>query len=93
MFAQEPPPDFDVPGRREPGERPELVAEVGLIEVACATGAVAPVDRSVRRGQPVSQLSNGGPARMRNGTPRLTMSTADGIGGSVSRAYGGAPSR
>jgi hypothetical protein len=21
MFAQEPPPDFDVPGRREPGER------------------------------------------------------------------------
>jgi len=23
MFAQEPPPDFDVPGRREPSERPE----------------------------------------------------------------------
>ena len=46
MFAQEPPPDFDVPGRREPGERPELVAEVGLVEVACATGEVAPVDRS-----------------------------------------------
>jgi hypothetical protein len=34
MFAQEPPPDFDVPGRREPGERPELVAEVGLVEVS-----------------------------------------------------------
>ncbi|MEV1069545.1 hypothetical protein [Streptomyces sp. NPDC050263] len=33
------------------------------------------------------------PARMRNGAPRLTMSTADGIGGSTSRAYGGAPSR
>src|SRR5215472_6438637 len=31
------------------------------------------------------------PARMRNGAPRLTMSTAAGIGGSVSRAYGGAP--
>src|SRR4051794_10823939 len=46
MFAQEPPPDFDVPGRREPGERPELVAEVGLVEVACATGEVAPVNRS-----------------------------------------------
>src|SRR3954453_19889476 len=46
MFAQEPPPDFDVPGRREPGERPELVAEVGLVEVAGATGEVAPVDRS-----------------------------------------------
>lgn len=46
MFAQEPPPDFDVPGRREPGERPELVAEVGLVEVACAMGEVAPVDRS-----------------------------------------------
>ena len=41
MFAQEPPPDFDVPGRREPGERPELVAEVGLVEVACATGELA----------------------------------------------------
>ena len=38
MFAQEPPPDVDVPDRREPGERPELVAEVGLVEVACATG-------------------------------------------------------
>jgi hypothetical protein len=46
MFAQEPPPDFDVPGRREPGEGPELVAEVGLVEVACATGEVTPVDRS-----------------------------------------------
>ena len=44
MFAQEPPPDFDGPGRREPGERPELVAEVGLVEVACATGEVAPVE-------------------------------------------------
>ena len=41
MFAQEPLPDFDVPGRREPGEGPELVAEVGLVEVACATGEVA----------------------------------------------------
>lgn len=47
MFAQKP-PDFDVPGRREPGERPELVAEVGLVEVACATDEVAPVDRSRR---------------------------------------------
>src|SRR4051794_7770004 len=46
MFAQEPPPDFDLPGRREPGERPELVAEVGLVEVACATREVASVDRS-----------------------------------------------
>src|SRR5687767_14231649 len=46
MFAQEPPPDLEVPGRREPGERPELVAEVGLVEVACAIGEVAPVDRS-----------------------------------------------
>jgi dihydrofolate reductase len=32
MFAHEPPPDFDVPGRREPGEGPELVAEVGLVD-------------------------------------------------------------
>ena len=46
MFAQEPPPDFDVLGRRESGERPELVAEVGLVEVACDNGEVAPVDRS-----------------------------------------------
>jgi hypothetical protein len=45
-LAQDLPPDFDVPGRREPGERPELAAEVGLVEVACATGEVAPVDRS-----------------------------------------------
>lgn len=28
-----------------------------------------------------------------NGAPRLTMSNAAGIGGGVSRAYGGAPSR
>ena len=41
MFAQEPPPKSDVPGRREPGERPELVAEVGLVEVACAPGKSA----------------------------------------------------
>ncbi|WP_198295449.1 hypothetical protein [Diaminobutyricimonas sp. LJ205] len=37
MFAQDLSPDFDVPGRREPGERPELVAEVSLVEVACPT--------------------------------------------------------
>jgi hypothetical protein len=30
---------------------------------------------------------------MRNGEPRLTMSSADGIGGSVNRAYGGTPSK
>lgn len=30
---------------------------------------------------------------VRNGAPRLTMSNAAGIGGSVSRAYGGTPSR
>ena len=46
MFAQELSPDFEVPGRREPGELPELVAEVGLVEVARGTGEVAPVDRS-----------------------------------------------
>jgi hypothetical protein len=28
MFAQEPPPDFDISCRREPGELPELVAEM-----------------------------------------------------------------
>jgi hypothetical protein len=47
MFAQESLPDFDVPGRREPGELPELQAD-----------------------RPHS-----------------------GIGGSVSRAYGDAPSK
>jgi hypothetical protein len=46
MFAQELTPHFDVPGRREPGECPELVAEVGLVEVARDNGEVAPVDRS-----------------------------------------------
>ncbi len=40
-----------------------------------------------------SAVSRSVPARMRNGAPRLTMSNADGLGGSVSRAYGGAPSR
>jgi hypothetical protein len=49
MFAQEPPPDFDVPGRREPGEGPELVAEVGLVEVACATGADLLTDKQKDR--------------------------------------------
>ena len=44
MFAQEPPPDFDVPGRREPGERSELVAEVGLVEVAGLGGDVFGLD-------------------------------------------------
>ena len=57
-FLQEPPPDFDVPGRREPRERPELVAEVGLVEVACATGEVAP-RRSVWR---VGRERSGGEA-------------------------------
>ena len=33
MFPQDPPPDSDVPGRREHGERPELVAEVGRFGV------------------------------------------------------------
>ena len=28
MFAQEPPPDFDISCRREPGKLPELVAEM-----------------------------------------------------------------
>ena len=46
MFAREPPLDFDLTGRREPGERLELVAKVGLAEEACAAGEVAPADRS-----------------------------------------------
>ncbi|MFG2230556.1 hypothetical protein ACGFNX_11125 [Streptomyces sp. NPDC048723] len=33
-----------------------------------------------------SAVSMSVPARMRNGAPRVTLSTADGIGGSVSRA-------
>ena len=40
-----------------------------------------------------SAVSMSVPARMRNGAPRLTMSNPAGIGGSVSRAYGGAPAR
>jgi len=46
MFTQEPPPDVEVPSRRQPRERPELVAEVGLVVVAGATGELEPVDRS-----------------------------------------------
>src|SRR5262249_60222097 len=45
VIAQEPLPDLDVPGRREPGELPELVAEMGLVEVARLSGDLAPVDR------------------------------------------------
>jgi hypothetical protein len=51
MFAQEPPPDVEVPSRRQPRERPEVVAEVGLVVVAGATGEriAALVDRLARR--------------------------------------------
>src|SRR3569833_2114092 len=45
MKPQESPPDFGVPGRREPGELPELAHEVGLVVVAGASGNVSPVDR------------------------------------------------
>src|SRR5262249_10315621 len=45
VIAQEPLPDLDVPGRRESGELPELVAEMGLVEVARLSGDLAPVDR------------------------------------------------
>jgi hypothetical protein len=38
MLAQEPPPDVEMLRRRQPRERPELVAEVGLVVVAGATG-------------------------------------------------------
>jgi hypothetical protein len=40
-----------------------------------------------------SVVSMSVPARMLNGAPRLTMSSAAGLAGSVSRTYGGAPSR
>ena len=46
MLAQQPSPDFDVPGQDEPGELPELVADVGLVEVASATREAARVDGS-----------------------------------------------
>jgi hypothetical protein len=38
MLAQEPPPEVEAPSRRQPRERPEVVAEVGLVVVAGATG-------------------------------------------------------
>ncbi|WP_177225144.1 hypothetical protein [Geodermatophilus obscurus] len=46
MLAHRSPPDLDVPGRRQLGDRPVFVAEVTLVKAACATGQVAPVDRS-----------------------------------------------
>ena len=52
MFAQEPPPNFDVAGRREPGERPELLAEVGLVEVA------APLATSPQSTGPAGLIAN-----------------------------------
>lgn len=101
---------------------------MGLVQSACSTGEIAPVDRSdgvdrergggeaVGARQPFrrdadelleprcqmsvttqpsaySAVSMSVPAWIRIAAPRLTKSIANGIGGSVSRAYGGAPSR
>src|SRR4030095_3121759 len=44
VLAEEALPDFDIPGRCEPGVLPELVDEVGLVVVTCAGGNVTPVD-------------------------------------------------
>ncbi|GCE43556.1 hypothetical protein Rhow_007786 [Rhodococcus wratislaviensis] len=71
MFAQEPPPDFDVPGRREPGERPELVAEVGLVEVA------APLARSPRSIGPAGLIANTVAATPASSTVCATAGSAD----------------
>jgi len=46
VFAQEAPPNVEIPGRRQPRERPEVVAEVSLVVVAGATSELGPVDRS-----------------------------------------------
>ena len=65
MLAQESPPDLEVPRRRQPRERPELVDEVRLVVVAGASGELQPVDRpggidrqhgrgeAIRAGQPL----------------------------------------
>src|SRR4051794_17079989 len=44
VITQEAPPDVEVAGRRQPRERPEVVAEVGLVVVAGASREVRPVD-------------------------------------------------
>src|SRR5690625_1759031 len=44
MVAQEFPPDFDIPGWREPGELPELAHEMGLVEVPRVSGNASPGD-------------------------------------------------
>ena len=46
MLAQEPSSALEVPGRRQPRERAEIVAEVRLVVVAGANREVDPVDRS-----------------------------------------------
>src|SRR5215213_850791 len=49
MFAHESPPDFDVPGRREPGNARNSWPKWAWWKVACPTGEVGH-RRSVRRG-------------------------------------------
>jgi hypothetical protein len=46
MFAQEPPPDFDDRVGVSPVNARNSWPKLGLVEVACAIGEVAPVDRS-----------------------------------------------
>src|ERR687890_2165778 len=46
VLPQEAPPDVEVAGRRQPRERPEVVAEVRLVVVAGASRHRDPVDRA-----------------------------------------------
>jgi hypothetical protein len=52
VLAQEPPADAEVLRRRRPGERPRLVAEVGLVVEPGAVRDLAPVDRAARVDRP-----------------------------------------
>lgn len=49
MSAQTPPPDVDVPGRREPGERPEPVRSVRATPGGGRSGPASPALRSACR--------------------------------------------
>src|SRR5918998_249893 len=73
VLTQEAPPDVEVAGRRQPRERPEVVAEVSLVVVAGASRELGPVDGSggvdgehcggeaVAAGGPLSRGSDGPP--------------------------------
>jgi hypothetical protein len=65
MLAQEPPADAEVLRRRRPCERPQLVAEVGLVVEPGAVRDFAPIAQAGRVARP-----HGGREAVRPREPR-----------------------